>query len=328
VRLALLALLPLLLAAGCATAPANPDAPVTVTAQPLPLDPGDPARDRVGGLRYLGGLVLRSADPRFGGLSGLRVRADGRALAVTDTGEWVAFRLVERSGRPVGLADVRMAPLRFADGSTARMKSDVDAESLDWRDDGDVAVAFEVDHRIQRYRGIDPARPATLRAVPYATERPAGWQGWPRNDGAEAFARAPSGAELSIGESEAGDGLHDGFLAAPGGGVVAFRYDAPHDLAPTDAIFLDSDRLLVLHRGFSRLKGVSAMIGIVSVAGIAPGATVAPREIARLAPPLSLDNMEGLAVRREGGRVVLYIVSDNNFSDAQRTVLMKFALPD
>ncbi|MCA3255000.1 MAG: esterase-like activity of phytase family protein, partial [Alphaproteobacteria bacterium] len=106
-----------------------------------------------------------------------------------------------------------------------------------------------------------------------------------------------------------------------------FRYDSPGDVVPTDAIFLDERRLLVLHRGFSRLKGVSAMIGIVDVEAIRPGATVVPRELARLAPPLTLDNMEGIAVRRERGQTAIYILSDDNFSGAQRTVLMKFALP-
>lgn len=317
----------LLVLGGCATAPADPDSPVPLTAQAVPLDTADPARDRIGELRYLGGLVLRSSDPRFGGLSGLRLRDDGRGLAVTDAGDWVAFRLVERGSRPLALRDVRMAPLRFADGSVASRKADVDAESLEWSPNGDVAVAFEVDHRIQRYRGIDPARPASLRSIAAATERPPGWQDWPRNDGPEAFARAPDGGELSIGESESGDGAHDGFLAR-GGATVAFRYNVPGDVVPTDAIYLDAARVLVLHRGFSRLKGVSAMIGIVDAAAIRPGATVAPRELARFAPPLTIDNMEGIAVRRERGRTAIYIVSDDNFSGSQRTLLMKFALAD
>ena len=48
-----------------------------------------------------------------------------------------------------------------------------------------------------------------------------------------------------------------------------------------------------------------------------------------LLPPLSVDNFEGLAVREEGGRTFLYIVSDDNFSGSQRTLLMKFeVLPE
>ena len=51
-----------------------------------------------------------------------------------------------------------------------------------------------------------------------------------------------------------------------------------------------------------------------------------PEEIARLAPPLTVDNMEALAIRREGGRTFIYLASDDNFSPLQRTLLMKFEL--
>lgn len=57
------------------------------------------------------------------------------------------------------------------------------------------------------------------------------------------------------------------------------------------------------------------------------------RELATLRPPLTVDNFEGLAVREEGAeanrRTFLYIVSDDNFSSGQRTLLMKFeVLPE
>ena len=36
--------------------------------------------------------------------------------------------------------------------------------------------------------------------------------------------------------------------------------------------------------------------------------------------------MEGLAVTQENGRIIVWMVSDNNFNALQRTILMKFAL--
>ena len=48
--------------------------------------------------------------------------------------------------------------------------------------------------------------------------------------------------------------------------------------------------------------------------------------IARLAPPLTVDNMEGIAIRREGGRTFVYLISDDNQSKVQRTLLLKFEL--
>ena len=36
--------------------------------------------------------------------------------------------------------------------------------------------------------------------------------------------------------------------------------------------------------------------------------------------------MEGVALRREGDRTFVYLVSDDNFNPLQRTLLMKFEL--
>lgn len=57
-----------------------------------------------------------------------------------------------------------------------------------------------------------------------------------------------------------------------------------------------------------------------------PPEFVASTEVARLRPPLNVDNMEALAIRKEGERRYLYIASDNNFNALQRTLLLKFEL--
>jgi hypothetical protein len=56
------------------------------------------------------------------------------------------------------------------------------------------------------------------------------------------------------------------------------------------------------------------------------GATIERREIARLQPPLTIDNMEGVSVTVENGRTIVWLVSDDNFFPLQRTLLLKFAL--
>jgi hypothetical protein len=61
--------------------------------------------------------------------------------------------------------------------------------------------------------------------------------------------------------------------------------------------------------------------------GIGPGAQLMPEEVARFAPPVQVDNFEGVAVRRDAdGRTLVYIVSDDNFNALQRTLLLMFAL--
>lgn len=39
-----------------------------------------------------------------------------------------------------------------------------------------------------------------------------------------------------------------------------------------------------------------------------------------------IDNMEGLSVHQEEGRKILTLISDDNFSFLQRTVLLEFEL--
>jgi len=48
--------------------------------------------------------------------------------------------------------------------------------------------------------------------------------------------------------------------------------------------------------------------------------------VARLAPPLNIDNMEALSIVSEGDKIIVWIASDDNFNPLQQTLLMKFAL--
>ena len=48
-------------------------------------------------------------------------------------------------------------------------------------------------------------------------------------------------------------------------------------------------------------------------------------ELARLAPPLTVDNMEGISARQDSaGRTLIYLMSDDNYSVLQRTLLLMF----
>jgi hypothetical protein len=48
--------------------------------------------------------------------------------------------------------------------------------------------------------------------------------------------------------------------------------------------------------------------------------------IGELAPPLNVDNMEGISVTREGGRTIIWLISDDNQLAIERTLLLKFEL--
>ena len=69
-------------------------------------------------------------------------------------------------------------------------------------------------------------------------------------------------------------------------------------------------------------------LSLISARQIKPGARMLDVELARLAPPYTVDNFEGLAVfpDKRGGTII-YILSDDNFNPLQRTLLLQFRLP-
>ena len=56
------------------------------------------------------------------------------------------------------------------------------------------------------------------------------------------------------------------------------------------------------------------------------GKMLQSKPVATLKPPLRVDNMEALAVTREGQDTIIWMASDDNFNSFQETLLMKFRL--
>ena len=291
-----------------------------LTSEAVALDPADPAQQDVGRLRYRGGLVLRSSNGAFGGVSALRLGPGGRLLGITDTGAWVTFGLVERGGRLVGVTDGVMAPLRDETARTTRSKSDFDAEGLEWDPStGEALVSLEQDHRVLRYAGIDPRRLASLDRPAVAVRRDPATARWPANGGGEAIVRTAGGAKLIFEEEGQDEHGASDVLVQTAAGTTVRRYTPPAGYRPTDAVEIAPGLLLVLNRRFTVADGVSAALTLVPVADAMRG-----EEIARLTPPLTVDNLEGMALARDHGRLFVYLISDDNFNPLQRTLLLKF----
>ena len=88
----------------------------------------------------------------------------------------------------------------------------------------------------------------------------------------------------------------------------------------------EDHRVLVLERHFSWLGGLMSRIVRLDAAAL-DTAMLAGEEIARLAPPLLAENFEAIAVApaSEGGLHVA-LLSDDNYSPLQRTLLLLFRL--
>ena len=100
-----------------------PDPPTRITIAARAIDTfkaGQSDQVRFGALEFRGGLELTSSYREFGGLSAIRVAADGaRFVALTDKGRWLTGRITyDARERPSGIADAVMAPMLGPDGRT------------------------------------------------------------------------------------------------------------------------------------------------------------------------------------------------------------------
>lgn len=297
-------------------------APQGVTATPVALDPREPGRTTVGALRYLGGWVLKGTDERFGGISSMTIE-DGRLVMLSDGGVVTRLRFDSHAGPQ---PDYAMSELPDGPGDGSE-KVDRDSESSTYDPaSGHVWAGFETRNEIWRYtRGFG-------RADGHA--KPRLMADWPSNEGAEAMVRLADGRFLVFAETRTcKDGSHYAllFLGDPveHPDAAAFCYKGPPGgFAPTDAAQLPDGRVIVLHRAFRATAGFSSALTVIDPKAIVPGGPpVVGKLLAMLAPPLTVDNMEALAIRQTPQGIVLWIASDDNYFFLERTLLMAFALP-
>jgi hypothetical protein len=303
--------------------------PVPISATPIDrLSVSDPDRTRFGNLLFRSGLELRSPVAGFGGFSALWRSPDGRDLvAVADNAHWLRARAETAEGRLSGLVDTVLSPLLLDSGKSLRNSRFYDTESLAVT--GKTAfVGVERSHDVIRF---DWSRPGTLargRPVPV----PEDLKDLPGNGGLEAIGVAPprsllAGALVAVSERSGrrSNTPTKGFiLTGPHRGTFDVVRSDDYDVA--DLSFLPGGDVLLLDRRFSLLGGFGIRLRRVTEGTIRPGALVDGPVLFESDPSQQIDNMEGLAVHREGRDTVLTLISDDNFSPLQRTLLLEFAL--
>jgi hypothetical protein len=287
---------------------AGPD--ITVRARPVPLNPRDPKQDRVGNFIYAGGLRLTSNQTsRLHGLSDLDVLADGRLISVGDEGDLLKAKVVlDTAGRLVGLTNARLTTLTGLDGKPLQGKDNRDSEGQALMPNGDLLVSFERHDRIWLYPADgSPPRPAPSPDAKFAY-----------NEGMEALAPDPDhGPEAYFTGGETTGRTWSCTLTSAcvegakiplnwGFGLVAARR-------------LPQGRTAWLLRAFNPITRSVIDLRITD----AGGRVVDQME---LRGPLTVDNFEGLGVvpAEAGDGARFYVISDDNFSKSQRTLLLAF----
>lgn len=268
-----------------------------------PSATGDPEWQVEGVWRY------RADHLYFGGFSGLLALDEERFVAFSDRGSRFTFAAPDADASPGGFAVV-LQPI------AERLIDDLwDIESAT-RDPASGAywLGFENHHTLHRYTAGH--QPDGARVIEDEVD-------WPANGGAEAILRLADGRFMVLPE-----GGEEGLLypsdpvAGAGPAPFAFRRPAA-SYAATDLAQLPDGRLLLLMR-----NTVFAMPPFDTLLAIGPepraGEIWAPRIALRLDPVIPSENYEGLATREmQDGRVAVWIISDDNLSVMQRTLLAK-----
>ncbi len=292
--------------------------PLQVSVTPLDMAGLQPGTHLFGEAEVVGGWELTSDDPNFGGLSGLDLFASGNLLAVTDEGAFVWINMEDDAP-----SSAHIAYMGGPDGTLLSGKDNKDAEGVALVD-GLALVSFERNHRILAFdlEGCG----AAARSAPVASfsARPSGLGGAMRaNGGVEALALSSGGDPLLLGIETAHGGQPFGRL--DGNGVIDVRstLDAAGGLSLVGLAAL-SDTTYALFRDYD--PGYGNTIELARIDSAATPANALLTQV-KLKPGVPVDNFEGLAVQDLGaGRHRVWMISDNNFSDSQRTLLMAFDL--
>ncbi len=328
------------------------DRPVEAVSIPIETKPAElkalnPLRSE---LTFVAGFHITSSDSRFGGLSGLDFLDNGNLLAVSDAGDFVWIDLASDGVTPVA---ARLSRMRDATGAPLNDGADSDAEGLAVNG-GMALVSFEFNHRILAFnlgKCGPAARGAPIAFGPYGMPLPQTFAdaglSFGENEGAEALGITDDWYVFTGSEARAGEQSRMSARPIEGEPDFSLRVGAnAPDFAGMDvlpAAYEGKDvRVFMLYRSFSPLTGASISIietdylryvykgglfqryeGEIDERSHNRFVETGWREFAMLDEYSTIDNFEGIAAKQmPDGRVRLYLISDDNFSGSQRTLLM------
>ena len=114
-------------------------------------------------------------------------------------------------------------------------------------------------------------------------------------------------------------------IGGPAPGDLAVKRSDDYDIS--DAALLAPGDILILERKFNWSSGLAVRIRRIALADVRASALVDGPALIEADLRQEIDNMEGLSVHRGAdGESILTLISDDNFSLLQRTLLLQFAL--
>ncbi|NDV21976.1 esterase-like activity of phytase family protein [Desulfovibrio sp. JC022] len=282
-------------------------------------------------LKYRGTLLLNSPHPAFGGFSDLLVSKDRKTfLAVSDMGFWLKGSLLyTQAGFLKGVGPkAELGQLLNTEGKTFTVKYDADAEAL-CRAPGRTPhpgylLAFERVHRINHYysgKKMDLSGKATTLPLPEQLKNS------PLNGGIETMLLLPDNTLFALTEGDDSAGPFSEAALLSTGKWTSFKYKRNSSYRPTSAGNLLDGRILILERKYEGPGTLGIRFCTIDRDKIKQGATLEPEIFCEINLPIPRDNYEGMDIISDpDGRQWIYIISDDNFSPVQHTLLSLFEL--
>ncbi|MEZ5871163.1 MAG: esterase-like activity of phytase family protein [Nitratireductor sp.] len=315
---------------GIGSLPSRADTLAINAAQVLNFRLGD-NKTGFGRLEFTGGLVLSSDDKDFGGLSGIRfIDGQDRFMAVSDAGHiFTASIRRDILGAPVDVFDARKDAIPGIGGFLSGLKQDSDCEAIEMAGDR-LWLSFERKHRIDAYalsNGVISGEPKPfndqIRKLRLSSNR--GLEALALLDGS-----VPGNERLLAISEESLDG--DGNMKAftvTADAITPLSLLRKDGFDATDAVSLPGGDILVLERRYSLKTGPAMRLRRIAASSITGGVVLDGETLLEADITFRIDNMEGLAVRQDNdGNTRITIVSDDNFSVLQSTLLLEFRLAE
>ncbi len=287
--------------------------------------------EKVDKLIWRGGLVLSSDSPDFGGISGISFTGPNKKITmVSDIGNYITGQLIyDESDKLLALVGVEISPIRNSKGNILPRRFAKDAEAIDtifrFGQAAAVRIGFENLTRVADFE-LNNAKPygaAKKVRIPkeLAQER--------TNASLEALCIAPpnspiAGSTLLITEDMR---VNDDIAAFMLGNLDRGKFSVKktNSMNPTDCAFLQNGDLLILERGVGFLS-FTMQLRKIAADEVKPGARL-EGEVILSASGSDIDNMEGITTHiAADGKERIIIVSDDNFNDWERTLLLEFSL--
>ncbi len=292
--------------------PPNLSGPIYFTRLAMP-------QPSAGEVRLIGGWMLASTNDHFGGYSAMIALDGGHLIAASDRGRIMRLTM-SGDGPPT-------AKMAYLSGNLQPEKRLIDVESMTHDPaTGRIWIGYEGVNAVERL-DADLEHPVRVR--------PAQMRDWPANKGAEAMVRLDDGRFILLAEGARGWGnqgsagllFASDSVANPVSGVDAdeFLFDPPSGYRPVDMVQIPDGRVLILVRRvhWEIMPRFTVKLVLADPAKIVPGKHWGGRVIATIAPPIPSDNFEGLAMwPRDDGLLDLWMISDDNRADFQRTYLL------